>query len=158
MFFSSWNLLTIFVGRGNPSVRPMLTRIYGMLGCLAVTLFFIGLMVFLEKTLPDGSKSEFHPTWRRDNSIAPRMKAEVGERGLVFRACLPSFDIIEANCMLSACHSGFSSTTFHGRPSKGRIHACSGIQSFSDRRPSLRYYPNRLLYCQRSREVARKIQ
>ncbi|KAF8851580.1 hypothetical protein BDZ45DRAFT_750539 [Acephala macrosclerotiorum] len=70
--------------RGNPSTRPMLTRIYGMLGCLAVTLFFIGLLVFLEKTLPDGSKSQFHPTWRRDNSLEPRIKAEVGERGLVF--------------------------------------------------------------------------
>lgn len=60
------------IGRGNPSARPLLTRIYGTLGCLAITCFFIGLMVFLEKTLPDGSKSQFHPTWKRDVSPIPR--------------------------------------------------------------------------------------
>ncbi|KAE8451131.1 hypothetical protein EG329_004803 [Mollisiaceae sp. DMI_Dod_QoI] len=58
--------------RGNPSARPMLTRVYGMLGGLAFTFFFIGLLIFLEKTLPDGSKSQFHATWRRDNSLKPR--------------------------------------------------------------------------------------
>jgi hypothetical protein len=37
-----------------------------MLGCLVITFGFIGLLVFLQKTLPDGSKSQFHPNWRRD--------------------------------------------------------------------------------------------
>lgn len=54
------------VGTGNPAARPWLVRIYGMVGCLAMTLAFIGIIVWLEKKLPDGSKSQFHPTWRRD--------------------------------------------------------------------------------------------
>ncbi|KUJ24256.1 uncharacterized protein LY89DRAFT_16625 [Mollisia scopiformis] len=70
--FSRCHLLSKAAGRGNPSARPLWTRVYTMIGGLAVTLFFIGLMIFLEKTLPDGSKSQFHPTWRRDVSLEPR--------------------------------------------------------------------------------------
>lgn len=33
-----------------------------MLGCLAIALFFIAVVVVLEKTLPDGSKSHFRPS------------------------------------------------------------------------------------------------
>lgn len=57
------------VGTGNPTARPWLVRIYGMVGCLAITLAFIGIIVWLQKKLPDGSKSQFHPTWKRDANL-----------------------------------------------------------------------------------------
>jgi len=59
-------LITSELGKGDPSARPMLTRIYGMIGCLIVTLALIALIVVLQKTLPDGTKSHFHPSWRRN--------------------------------------------------------------------------------------------
>jgi len=33
-----------------------------MIGCLIITLFFIAIIIVLEKTLPDGSKSHFRPS------------------------------------------------------------------------------------------------
>jgi hypothetical protein len=44
-----------------------------MIGCLIISLAFIAVIVFLEKTLPDGSKSHFHPTWKR-NEVAGHLE------------------------------------------------------------------------------------
>ena len=71
----SYNLPRIFPllisesGGGNPTARPWLVRIWGMLGALLITLGFIAIIIYLQKRLPDGSKSRFHPSWKR-NAVA----------------------------------------------------------------------------------------
>jgi hypothetical protein len=55
-----------------------------MLGCLIVTLVLIAVIIVLQKTLPDGSKSNFHPSWRRNVDhipLAPRDTSFMEERG-----------------------------------------------------------------------------
>lgn len=60
-----------------------------MLGALIISLGFIVIIIYLQKTLPDGSKSRFHPSWRRnvaaregvaarDPSLAPQILSFVG--------------------------------------------------------------------------------
>ncbi|KAJ2901772.1 uncharacterized protein MKZ38_001392 [Zalerion maritima] len=39
-------------GKGNPTSRPFLVRIYGLLACILITLALIGVLIFLRKTLP----------------------------------------------------------------------------------------------------------
>ena len=41
----------------------MWVRIYGSLGALIISFVMLGLMIAIQKCLPDGSKSQFHPTW-----------------------------------------------------------------------------------------------
>jgi hypothetical protein len=52
--------------RGDPEKRPFLTRIYGMVGCMIVSLVLIVVLVILQKKLPDGAGSYFHIPLRRD--------------------------------------------------------------------------------------------
>ncbi|KAH8766581.1 hypothetical protein BGZ57DRAFT_1006861, partial [Hyaloscypha finlandica] len=52
--------------RGDPEKRPILTRIYGMVGCLIVSLALIALLIVLQKKLPSGAASDFHIPVRRD--------------------------------------------------------------------------------------------
>jgi hypothetical protein len=67
------------VERGDPQARPMLTRIYGLIGCLIVAIALIILLIILQKKLPDGSKSSFHIPLRRDLEIEP-LQHEVVKR------------------------------------------------------------------------------
>ncbi|KAH7390032.1 hypothetical protein BKA64DRAFT_710589 [Cadophora sp. MPI-SDFR-AT-0126] len=62
--------------RGDPEKRPILTRIYGMVGCLIVSLALIALLIVLQKKLPDGVNSNFHIPVRRDieGSIVERQE------------------------------------------------------------------------------------
>ena len=72
-------LLTSKSGGGNPTSRPWLVRLWGMFGALIITLGFIALIVYLEKKLPNGSKSQFHPpSWKRDEVTRERLVARAG--------------------------------------------------------------------------------
>jgi hypothetical protein len=69
--------------RGDPEKRPILTRIYGMVGCLIVSLVLIVILVILQKKLPDGAGSYFHIPVRRDlEAISARESAQRQEDGL----------------------------------------------------------------------------
>ncbi len=59
-------LITSNLERGDPEKRPILTRIYGMIGCLIVSLLLIVILIILQKELPDGAGSYFHIPVRRD--------------------------------------------------------------------------------------------
>jgi hypothetical protein len=72
-------LIKSAVERGDPQTRPMLTRLYGLIGCLIVSLSLIVLLIILEKKLPDGSKSNFHIPVRRDLE-ATSLEQELEER------------------------------------------------------------------------------
>ncbi|KAK3934679.1 hypothetical protein QBC46DRAFT_358838 [Diplogelasinospora grovesii] len=72
---------------GNPTSRPFLSRILGMVTSLVVSLALIAVVVFLRKTLPDGSKSAYDPTLkgvlrRREDEGTSEMKVRqhLGER------------------------------------------------------------------------------
>ncbi len=68
--------------RGDPEKRPFLTRIYGMVGCLIVSLVLIVVLVILQKKLPDGAGSYFHIPVRRDlgnENLQPRDVAREGK-------------------------------------------------------------------------------
>ena len=41
----------------------MWVRIYGLLGALIISFVMLGLMIAIQKCLPDDSKSQFRPTW-----------------------------------------------------------------------------------------------
>ncbi|KAK4189054.1 hypothetical protein QBC35DRAFT_473047 [Podospora australis] len=47
--------------KGNPTARPFFSRIFGMVTTLVITLGLVGIVIFLRKTLPDGSKPSFDP-------------------------------------------------------------------------------------------------
>ncbi|KAK4118615.1 hypothetical protein N657DRAFT_685088 [Parathielavia appendiculata] len=77
--------------KGNPTSRPFFTRIYGIATALAVTLALLGVIIFLKKTLPNGSTSSFAlpptPTLqaredegRSDGGLDARAVLTVGER------------------------------------------------------------------------------
>jgi hypothetical protein len=69
--------------RGDPEKRPILTRIYGMIGCLIVSLVLIVILIILQKKLPDGAGSYFHIPVRRDlEAISARESAQRQEDGL----------------------------------------------------------------------------
>jgi hypothetical protein len=88
-------LLTAGKGGGNPTSRPWLVRIWGMFGALIITLGFIAVIVYLQKKLPNGSKSQFHPpSWKRnvvglekiaarDPSLAPQILSFMGVGPLI---------------------------------------------------------------------------
>ena len=64
--FFPYILTTTTSERGDPEKRPILTRIYGMVGCLIVSLALIALLIVLQKKLPSGAASDFHIPVRRD--------------------------------------------------------------------------------------------
>jgi hypothetical protein len=66
-FFYLLHILTATTSeRGDPEKRPILTRIYGMVGCLIVSLALIALLIVLQKKLPSGAASNFHIPVRRE--------------------------------------------------------------------------------------------
>ncbi|KAK3362525.1 hypothetical protein B0T25DRAFT_561593 [Lasiosphaeria hispida] len=60
---------------GNPTSRPWLTRIYGMITTLIITVALIGVVIFIRKTLPGSSDSEFSV-----GALIPRDGGNLGER------------------------------------------------------------------------------
>ena len=71
-----------YLERGDPEKRPFLTRIYGMVGCLIVSLVLIVVLIILQKKLPDGAGSYFHIPVRRDLGnvdLGPRHVAREGK-------------------------------------------------------------------------------
>ncbi|KAK4649370.1 uncharacterized protein QC761_118270 [Podospora bellae-mahoneyi] len=44
---------------GNPTPRPFLSRVFGMATTLVITLGLVGVVIYLRKTLPDGSKPSY---------------------------------------------------------------------------------------------------
>lgn len=150
------HLLIKGLGRGNPSARPMVTRIYGMLGCLVITCFFIGLMVFLEKTLPDGSKSKFHPTWRRDLYIWPRQDNVSNETVTAFSKSPAGDSYSEAFKTHSV--TSYCCSDDRQRRKRSKNYSRSQLQPFTDTFGSAMYqYSSRLYDCRGSREAPSKI-
>ncbi|KAK0718733.1 hypothetical protein B0T21DRAFT_404156, partial [Apiosordaria backusii] len=65
--------------KGNPTSRPFLSRIFGMITTLVITLGLVGLVIFLRKTLPDGSKPSYADSstlQAREGGAAPEKMVE----------------------------------------------------------------------------------
>jgi hypothetical protein len=82
--------------RGDPQKRPFLTRIYGMVGCLIVSLALIVLLVILQKKLPHGGGSYFHIPVRRDLETSVVVHEAVQRQNNVVKSTLsfPSSEVL----------------------------------------------------------------
>ncbi|KAK3392903.1 hypothetical protein B0H63DRAFT_3063 [Podospora didyma] len=78
---------------GNPTSRPFFSRLWGMATAFIVTLALVGVVIFIRKTFPDGSKSSFDPTSgslhvRQDEPVVGELVAKQNDERAI---ALPSF-------------------------------------------------------------------
>jgi hypothetical protein len=108
-------LISPTLERGDPEKRPILTRIYGMVGCLIVSCALIVLLVILQRKLPDGSNSTFHIPVRR-HVESPRLGHEVvrREKNVLKGTCaspFPGVRLLSANSREKSRDSSCSTRT-----------------------------------------------
>ncbi|KAK4171676.1 hypothetical protein QBC36DRAFT_305101 [Triangularia setosa] len=76
---------------GNPTSRPFLSRIFGMATTLVITLGLVGIVVFLRKTLPNGTK----PSYANSSTLQAQKRGaepeKIGERQANFFTLGPAF-------------------------------------------------------------------